>query len=112
MSRPFIRYLGFEAKSAGREYTFEVQDSNHEAREFTLTIKNEAFDGQRIRFQDAPELCSQKLQRELKASADDPLKVPLQSHFRISEAELDEYSIAHAPKARRSLYARKIVSNS
>jgi hypothetical protein len=111
MSRPFIRYLGFEAKSAVREYTFEVQESSNEPREFTLTITNAAFDSRRIRFQDAPEICSQKLQRELKASAADPLNVPLKTHFRISEAELDEYSSAHAPKARRSLYARKLVSS-
>jgi hypothetical protein len=112
MSRPLIRYLGFEAKSSVREYTFEVQQSSDASQEFTLTINNDAFDRRVIRFQDAPELCSQKLQRELKASADDPLNVPLKTHFRISEAELDEYSSSHAPKSRRSLYARKFVTNS
>ncbi len=112
MSRPFIRYLGFEAKSAAREYTFEVQESSDEPREFRLTITNDAFFRQRIRFQDAPEICSQKLQRELESWAQDPLKLPLKTHFSISEAELDEYCNAHAHKPRRGSYARKLVSSS
>ncbi len=58
-----VQYLGFEAKPLVREYTFQVRYAMNERHEFTLTIANEAFDSHRVRYQDAPDVCSLKLQR-------------------------------------------------
>jgi hypothetical protein len=102
LSRPLVRYQGFATKSAGREYTFQVNDSNEQPREFTLIIANDAFISHGVRFQDAPEICSLKLQRELAAEEADPSKTPAKPRFRISEAELDEYREARAPRLRRT----------
>ncbi len=98
-----VQYLGFEAKPQVREYTFLVRETAIEPREFTLTIVNEAFDGHRVRFQDAPDICSLRLHNELAAFANRPPK----SHFRISETDLDEYRSAHTSNSTRSLYPRK-----
>ncbi len=98
-----VQYVGFEAKVLVREYTFQVRHAADEPREFTLTITNEAFDSHRLRYQDAPDLCSLKLQRELATSANHPPK----THFRITDTELDDYRLAHTPKAARNLYSRK-----
>jgi hypothetical protein len=100
MSRSVIvQYAGFTAKPVVREYCFLVRDVSSKPREFTFTIPNEAFQSDRMRDQDAPNICSIKLHREMAAYANHPP----QTHYRISEVELDEYRASHAPKAARDL---------
>lgn len=98
-----IQYVGFESKALVREYSFLVREPPSEPREFTLTIVNEAFDSHRVRYQDAPDICSLRLHREMAAYANHPPK----THYRISETELDEYRDSHAPKSARSLFSPK-----
>jgi hypothetical protein len=98
-----VQYVGFEVKGVVREYSFLVREPPGEPREFTLTIGNEAFDAHRVRYQDAPDICSLKLRRELAASANHPPE----THYRISEIDLDEYRGAHAPKGAGKLYTPK-----
>jgi hypothetical protein len=90
-----VQYVGFESKALVREYNFLVRQASSGTREFALTIVNEAFSSRRVRYQDGPDVCSLKLRRELAAFANQPP----QTHYRISEVELDEYRSAHAPKA-------------
>ena len=94
-----VQYSGFKLKPIVREYCFLVRDVSSEPREFTFTIPNEAFQSDRVRDQDAPNICSIKLHREMAAYANHPP----QTHYRISEVELDEYRGSHAPKAAREL---------
>ncbi len=98
-----VQYLGFEAKAHVREYSFLVRQGLNETREFSLTIVNEAFHSRRVRFQDAPEICSLKLHRELGAFANRPPE----THYRISEIELEEYRNSHAPKVAGFPYKQK-----
>lgn len=96
-----VQYVGFESKAAVREYRFNVIPTDtHESREFTFAIENEAFSSHRVRYQDAPSICSLKLQSELAASAN----YPAATHYMITGAELDSYREAHLPKPVRSLY--------
>ena len=95
MNAPVVQYVGFQSKPLVREYTFSVREGPSDARKFTLTILNEAFDAHRARYQDAPDICSHRLQRELDASTNHPLK----SHWAISDVELEEYRVAHSPKS-------------
>ncbi len=90
-----VQYVGFEAKALVREYHFIVRQALDETSEFTLTIGNEAFGSRRVRFQDAPEICSLRLHRELAVFGNHPP----QAHYRISETDLDEYRSSHATKA-------------
>ena len=83
---PTIRYIGFECTSGGRSYSLRVDDGG-EPRLFTVTIPNEAFASGKARFQDAPELCFARLQRELDSNADFPDGLELL----ITTGELDEY---------------------
>ena len=98
-----VQYLGFEAKALVREYSFLVRQGLNESREFTLTIVNEAFHSRRVRYQDAPEICSLKLHQELAAFANRPPE----THYRISEIELEEYRNSHAPKVAGYPYKHK-----
>jgi hypothetical protein len=103
-----VQYVGFETKGLVREYSFLVREPPSDPREFTLTIVNEAFDSHRIRYQDAPDICSLKLHRELAASANHPTE----TNFRISEVELDEYRGSHTTKSVDKLYKPKPAQES
>ena len=67
-----VRYGGFRATTRGREYTMHVADGLS-SREFVLLIPHQAFADREARFQDAPDVCSSKLRRELAA---DPGLIP------------------------------------
>jgi hypothetical protein len=97
-----VQYRGFEVKLLVREYTFNVREAGSE-REFTLSIENEAFVSHRARYQDAPSICSQRLNAELSAHANHPPE----SVFAITSAELDTFREARTPKVAPSPYARK-----
>jgi hypothetical protein len=98
-----VQFVGFEAKQEGREYTFTVRESATEPREFTLTIPNEAFNTRRVRFQDAPDICSHRLHLELAATENHPVK----THFHLTDDELEAYRASHAPKPAKYPYAPK-----
>jgi hypothetical protein len=89
-----MQYVGFQNKEGGREYTFVVLDEDREPREYILTIVNTAFESHRVRYQDAPDICSLRLRRELAGSANNPST----NHFCITDSELADYSDARKPK--------------
>lgn len=107
MTNVLVQYVGFEAKTTGREYTFTVRDSG-EPREFTLVIENEAFASHRVRFQDAPSICALKLRTELAAFANHPD----QTRYQITGGELDSYRESHLPKPVRNLYRPRTYEDS
>ena len=93
-----VQYVGFHAKALVREYAFTVREGGAcEPREYTLTIANEAFGSHRARFQDAPDICSLLLHRELATNANHPLKTRLI----VTDTELAEYYDAHRKKTVR-----------
>lgn len=91
-----VQYAGFTSKAIVREYCFLVRDASSEPREFTFTISNEAFRSHRVRYQDAPAICSIKLHRELA----EQLNHPLTTHYRITDIELNNYRDSH-PSGKR-----------
>jgi hypothetical protein len=98
-----VQFVGYEVSHLVREYRFSVREANSEPREFTLTIANAAFDGRRARYQDAPDICSARLRRELAADGNHPAN----AHFQITDQELDDYRGRHSPKSSQSLYKKK-----
>jgi len=97
-----VQYIGFQAKPLSREYTFHVRGPAEE-RDFTLNIANEAFISHRARYQDAPSICSERLQAELAAHSNSPSE----TQFVITSAELDSYRAARSPKTPQRLWGRK-----
>jgi hypothetical protein len=96
-----VQFLGFQSKETVREYSFQVREAAHEPREFTLTIDQDAFTTRLLRFQDAPDVCSSRLRRELMANGNHPSE----THFHITVAELDDYRSRHTPP-KRSMFHR------
>lgn len=66
---PEVRYVGFSSTADGREYSFRVTDGI-EPRQFVLLIGHEIFAAGEARFQDGPDLCYSRLQRDLLADPD------------------------------------------
>ena len=98
-----MQYVGFESKNRSREYAFQVRYAAEDVRDFTLTIADDAFTSHRVRYQDAPDVCSLKLKRELITNAD----VPSRTNFPITDEELDDYRVAHTSKTAKSPWAPK-----
>jgi hypothetical protein len=99
------QYVGFKSKVIVREYSFLLRESSIEPHEITFTILSEAFRSHGLRYQDAPDLCLLKLHREMANSVDNPLE----THYRISRTEMDDYRYSHFPKAATALYPRKVA---
>jgi hypothetical protein len=98
-----VQFVGFQSKPSAREYTFTVREPQTEPREFTLSIPNEAVNKRRVRYQDAPDICSHRLHRELAATENHPPD----THFDLTDAELDEYRTTHMHKPPKYPYAPK-----
>jgi hypothetical protein len=89
-----VAYVGFSVRGAAREYTLRVRLASGDSRDFVLAIPNAAFLAHHVRYQDAPELCFLKLQRELIACGD----AELTADVTITEDDLEQYRVSHAPK--------------
>ncbi len=94
-----IQYAGFQVQPHGRDYAYYVLDPPAAGRHFILTISHQAFAERQILYQDAADLCYQKLQRELLAETGEQ---PLQPHCVVSDQELDAYRDTHRPTQHRS----------
>ena len=98
-----LQYVGFETKGAVREYAFTLRGSGGEFSEYFVTIANAAFVAHCVRYQDAPEICSNRLHREFATRTDHPPS----TRFSVTEAELAEYKKAHSPKPKTSVSAHR-----
>jgi len=87
IARMVVQYVGCQAKAMFREYTFAVREVACETLNYTVTIENEAFVSHRARYQDAPEICSKRLHRELDTHANHPPT----THFCVTDAELANF---------------------
>lgn len=97
-----LQYLGFQTVGPIREYAFTLRGASGVSSEYFVTIANDAFVTHRVRYQDAPDICSARLRREFTASVD----YPPSTRFSITDAELADYQRAHAPKPKPSMFAQ------
>jgi hypothetical protein len=94
MTRPAaLRYMGFESTREGRAYTLQV-DGEGDSRTFVLVILHAAFAARQARFQDAPDLCFAKLQRQLAA---EPALLP-GSPLVLTSSDFAEYKEAQTKR--------------
>jgi len=100
-----VQFVGYEVRPLAREYIFSVREDRAEPREFTVTIASAAFDCRRARYQDAPDICSLRLRKELAADGNHPVN----TQFQITDEELDDYRGRHSPKPSHSPYKKKTV---
>ena len=97
-----VKYMGFKPMPLKREYTFRVSADGAD-REFRLNIANDAFVSHRARYQDAPAICSERLQAELAAHSNHPPT----TEYEITAAELASYMERRNPKISRGSFGWK-----
>lgn len=98
-----LQYAGFKTKGAVREYTFKRSGTDGASSEYSVTNANDAFVPHRVRYQDAPDICSRRLRREFAIRTD----YPLSARFSIADAELADYQQAHAPSPKPAYTHRR-----
>ena len=90
-----LEYRGFRNTEISREYLLLARLVDEE-REYVVAIAQAAFAARRVSFQDGPDICFQRLRRELLGQALVPLP-----QLTITEVELAAYRTAHAHVATR-----------
>jgi hypothetical protein len=98
-----LQYVGFETKGAVREYTFALRGIGGASSEYFVTIANAAFVAHRVRYQDAPDICSLRLHREFATQTGHPPS----TRFSVTDAELADYQDAHTPKTKPGTSAHR-----
>lgn len=102
--QPIVRYVGFRSTARGREYTMRVSDVQS-SRDFVLLISHQSFAAHEARFQDAPDVCSGKLRRELAA---DPDLLPGDG-IAVTHQDLLDYRNSHLSSTEKRARTRPLV---
>ncbi len=93
MAGTHVEYIGFTNSKDAREYKLRVLNGGV-YHDFVRAISFDAFISRRARYQDAPDICFLKLQREL-AERDGNLP---DAYLCLTDSDLEEYRVAHSPK--------------
>lgn len=95
-----LRYLGMLPHIGHREYRFQIEASDKRVRTVALTIDDRIFRTNQLMFQEAPDLCYQKLLAEI---TNETLGTPIPSLASVTESEIASYRDSHpTAKSRRT----------
>jgi len=83
----YIQYVGFNALPDVRTYLFDVLNPN-DTRQFSVQVQSEAFRQFRLRVQDGPNICYERLKQELEAETEESRAG---AQLRIGETEIQAY---------------------
>jgi hypothetical protein len=87
-----LRYLGVIPKNNHREYGFRVEDKDKKTRQIVLTIDNGFFREHHLMFQEAPDLCYQKMLMDLSTETSD---TPLCRRAVVTATDIARYRGLH-----------------
>ena len=99
-----LKYLGVLPQDGHREYGFHIADKEKHVRQVILTIDNVFFLKNQLKFQEAPDLCYQKLLRDLSNETSDK---PIRSRMAITPSDIESYRDSHPTGRTRSNAARR-----
>ena len=94
-ARVAVRYLGFHDVSDRREFTLDAQRGD-EVRRYAVRIELAAFSTRKALLQDGPDICYQKLLREIVDSG-----LPGPDDIDVTEDDLVAYRTAHPARVRK-----------
>jgi hypothetical protein len=94
-----LRYLGVIPQAGHREYGFRILDKKEQVRQVILTIDNNLFRKNQLMFQEAPDLCYQKLLKDLTEETTD---APIRSRVEVSTSDIASYRDSHQTTKKRS----------
>ena len=99
-----MEYMGFKSTTQGREYAFHVRFSSQDHRDYTVIIASEAFTSRGVIYQDGPNLCSSRLNRELIANPN----VPTGTSFLIDQKEIADHKVRQTAEAPNAPWGSKL----
>ena len=96
-----LRYIGVLPHIGHREYRFQIEAHDKSVRIVALTIDDGIFRKNQLMFQEAPDLCYQKLLADI---TNETTGAPILSRSSVSETEIATYRGSHPTgKSRRSI---------
>jgi hypothetical protein len=87
-----LRYLGVFPQIGHREYGFRIEDKDKNIRHVTLTIDDALFLKKQLMFQEAPDLCYQKVLMDLTTETVDR---PIRSRVSVTPEDIAHYRDSH-----------------
>jgi len=87
-----LRYIGMLPQSGHREYRFQIEAPDKSIRLVTLTIDDGIFRKNQLMFQEAPDLCYQKMLADV---ANEATGSPICSLAPVTESEIASYRDSH-----------------
>jgi hypothetical protein len=95
MAKDFVlhlRYMGMLPQIGHREYRFRIEAVDQSLRNVALTIDDAIFRNHLLMFQEAPDLCYQKMLADYERETTD---APIRSRATVTEAEVASYRDSH-----------------
>jgi len=96
-----LRYIGVISQAECLEYGFRIEDKDKEPRLVVMRIESGHFKKYALMFQEAPDLCYQKLLADLKSETAD---LPVGARLSVTESDITHYRELHP--FGKSSYAR------
>jgi len=87
-----LRYLGVFPQIGHREYGFRIEDKDKNIRQVILTIDDGLFLKNQLMFQEAPDLCYQKVLMDLTTETVDK---PIRSRVSVTMEDIARYRDSH-----------------
>lgn len=98
-----LRYLGVFPQAGHREYRFHIEKEDLKIHDVSLTIDDRLFGTNKLMFQEAPDLCYQKLLIEV---CDETRDMPILSRAAVTETDIRSYRDNHPTVKTRKSTAR------
>ena len=99
-----LRYLGVFPHIGHREYRFQIEAHDKSVRTVALTIDDGIFRKNQLMFQEAPDLCYQKLLADM---TNETIGRPICSVAPVTESEIASYRNSHPTGKMRRAGARR-----
>jgi len=99
-----LRYLGMLPQIGHREYHFQIEAHDKSIRTVTLTIDDGIFRKNQLMFQEAPDLCYQKMLADV---INETAGAPICSLASVKDAEIATYRNSHPTGRLRRMAARQ-----
>ena len=100
-----LRYLGVLPQIGYVEYGFRIEDKEKGVRQVVLIIENALFQDSNLMFQEAPDLCYQKVLTDLDNERSDS---PLPSRMPVTALDIAHYRDLHPTAKLRKSFKRDI----
>ena len=87
-----LRYIGVIPQTEYLEYGFQVEEKDKDLRLIVLMIESGFFKKYDLKFQEAPDLCYQKLLEELR---NETAELPVSPRFSVTASDISHYRELH-----------------